>query len=194
MNKWWCKVGLYLLSMVFFLIIVMIIGTEIPVCFGCDCEFLGWKVLLTKGVIMPIICLLLLIITLLFCIWLYQWNKGSRLGTVTETHFTNVNSKVLSFLASYFIPLVSFSLGTTWRHFAVLWLFFVLIGIIYIKSDIYYCNPTLLLLGFKMYKATGKFGTTSDFDQTIIVWGKMKDGDQFKYIPIDNKTCFAYKL
>ena len=163
MNKWWYKVGFYLLSMVFFLVIVMILGTSIPVYFGSDWVFMGWDIVFSKGV-------------------------------VTDTKFENVSSNVMSFVASYFFPLVSFNLGTTWRHIVVLALLFVIIGIIYVKADIYYCNPTLLLLGFRTYKVHGKFCENIEFKKTIIVWGHMKDGDKFKYIPIDDNTSFAYKI
>lgn len=194
MNKWWYKAGFYLLSMVFFLFIVMILGTNIPVYFGDDSEFLGWKVLFQKGVLIPIVCSLLIIVSSLFCWWLYKWNKGSRLGPVTDTKYENISGDVMSFVASYFFPLVSFNIGTTWRHVAVLGVLFVIIGLIYIKANIYYCNPTLLILGFRAYKATGKAGKDVTFEKTIIVWGKMEDGDKFKYIPIDAKTSFAYKI
>lgn len=194
MNKWWYKTGLYLLSMVFFLIIVMILGTSIPVFFGPDWVFLGWDIVFSKGVIIPVICIILFLITSVFCFRLYKWSKGSRLGVVTDTKYENVSSDVMSFVASYFFPLVSFNLGTTWRHVAVLGLLFILIGVFYVKADIYYCNPTLLLLGFRAYKVAGRHEKPNDFNKTIIVWGRMKDGDKFKYVPIDENTCFAYKI
>lgn len=194
MNKWWCKAGFYLLSMVFFLIIVMILGTNIPVYFGPDWVFLGWATVFSKGVIIPVVCSLLFLLTAIFCFWLYRWNKGSRLGVVTDTKYENISSNVMSFVAAYFFPLVSFNLGTTWRHVAVLGLLFILIGVIYVKADIYYCNPTLLLLGFRTYRVKGKYAEDQDFNKTIIVWGRMMDGDKFKYIPIDENTCFAYKI
>ncbi len=194
MNKWCCKVGFYLLSMVFFLVIVMILGTDIPVYFGDDWEFVGWHVFLKKGLLIPLLCTLLLIVSLLFCLWLYKWNKGSRLGPVTETSFENVSGDVMSFVASYFFPLVSFNLIATWQHAVVLLILFVLIGMIYVQADIYYYNPTLMIMGFRVYKVTGKFGKGKDFQQTIISWGTLKDGDIFKYIPIDTNTSFAYKI
>ncbi len=194
MNKWWYKVGFYLLSMEFFLVIVMILGTSIPVYFGSDWVFMGWDVVFSKGVVIPVISIIFILLSVFFCLWLYKWNKGSRIGVVTDTKFENVSSNVMSFVASYFFPLVSFNLGTTWRHIVVLALLFVIIGIIYVKADIYYCNPTLLLLGFRTYKVHGKFCENIEFKKTIIVWGHMKDGDKFKYIPIDDNTSFAYKI
>ena len=136
MNKWWYKVGFYLLSMEFFLVIVMILGTSIPVYFGSDWVFMGWDVVFSKGVVIPVISIIFILLSVFFCLWLYKWNKGSRIGVVTDTKFENVSSNVMSFVASYFFPLVSFNLGTTWRHIVVLALLFVIIGIIYVKADI----------------------------------------------------------
>lgn len=194
MNKWWYKIGFYLLSMVFFLVIVIILGTSIPIYFGCDWVFMGWSTVFSKGVIVPVICVFLIILAIFFCLWLNMWKNGSRMGPVTETEYDNISSDVMSFVASYFFPLVSFNLGTTWRHIIVLALLFIMIGIIYIKADIYYCNPTLLIFGFRTYKVKGKFGENADFEKIIIVRGRMNNGDKFKYIPIDSNTCFAYKL
>jgi hypothetical protein len=180
--------------MLFFLIIVMILGTGFPIINDSDGVFFGWKVLFSKGVIIPVISAVLIVFALFFCLWLYTWNKGSRLGVVTETKYENVSIDVMSFVASYFFPLVSFNLGTTWRHIVVLAMLFVIIGVIYVKSNIYYCNPTLLLLGFRTYKVQGTYSGNKDFKNTIIVWGRMNDGDKFKYIPIDQNTSFAFKI
>lgn len=186
--------GFYLLSMVFFLIIVLILGTNIPVYFGSDWEFIGWEVFLRLGVIIPIICVLLIFFSLLFYLWLLQWNKGSKLGPVTKATYKNVSGDVMSFVASYFFPIVSFNLGATWQHAVVLAFLFVLIGAIYIKADIYYCNPTLMLLGFRVYDAEGLLNKNVGYKQVVISWGKLSDGDDIKYIPIDDKTSFAYKI
>ena len=100
----------------------------------------------------------------------------------------------MSFVASYFFPIVSFNLGATWQHAVVLAFLFVLIGAIYIKADIYYCNPTLMLLGFRVYDAEGLLNKNVGYKQVVISWGKLSDGDDIKYIPIDDKTSFAYKI
>ena len=55
------KIGFYLLSMVFFLIIVMILGTNIPYYFGDNWEFIGLERLFEKGVIVPMVCTILLL-------------------------------------------------------------------------------------------------------------------------------------
>lgn len=188
------KIGFYLLSMVFFLIIVIILGTDIPYYFGDNWEFIGLERLFEKGVIVPMVCTILLLSALFFHFWLNYFNRRTRLGKIRIDSTENLNKEVMSFVASYFIPLVSFSISTTWRHVVALFLLFWLIGVIYIKSDIYYCNPTLLVLGYRVYKVIGTTTTNSTFVRNIIVKGEIKEGDNIEYIDIDNNTSFAFKL
>lgn len=108
-NRGFAKIGLYLLSMVFFLIIVMLLGTDIPVCFEKDAEFVGWNVFLRIGVIIPIVCGVLLVLTGYFVCWLNRQGKGTRLGPITISEVGNVNSEIMSFVAAYFFPLVGFN-------------------------------------------------------------------------------------
>lgn len=193
-NKGFAKIGFYLLSMVFFLIIVMILGTDIPVYFGEDAKFVGWSNFFKMGIIIPFVCALLLLFAGGFACWLKHESKGTRLGPITINEISNVNSEIMSFVAAYFFPLVGFNYSTTWKHVVVLTGLFVLIGAIYIKGDIYYCNPTLSILGYRTYKIKGMTTNKTPFEQTVITRNKMLAGDRFKYITIDSNTCFAYKL
>ncbi|WP_338337291.1 anti-phage protein KwaA [Marseilla massiliensis] len=192
-NKVFAKIGFYLLSMVFFLIIVMILGTDIPVYFGKDAQFVGLKNIFKIGIIIPVACGLLLLYAGGFACWLKHESKGTRLGPITITEISNVNSEIMSFVAAYFFPLVGFNYSTTWKHVVVLAGLFVLIGAIYIKGDIYYCNPTLSILGYRTYKIKGTTTTGTPFEQTVITSHKMSVEDKFTYITIDSNTCFAYK-
>ena len=194
MNRWWCTIGFYLTSMFFFLVIVIILGTSIPVYCGPDWEFAGWDVFLQKGVIIPIVCLSLIAVSIIFGLWISKRKEGSRLGPITGATFENVSGDVMSFVAAYFFPLVSFNLNSTWRHVVVLALLFVILGAVFVCSDLYYCNPTLILLGYRTYKATWKTKDGKEVCRVIIIRDTMNEGDRFKYIPIDNKTYFAYKI
>lgn len=193
-NKGFPKIGFYLLSMVFFLIIVMILGTDIPVYLGKDAQFIGWSNFFKMGIIIPIVCGLLLLFAGGFACWLRHKSKGTRLGPITIKEISNVNSEIMSFVAAYFFPLVGFNYSTTWKHVVVLAGLFVLIGIIYIKGDIYYCNPTLSILGYRTYKVSGMANNGDPFNQTVITRDRLSVNDRFIYITIDSNTCFAYKL
>ena len=192
-NNSFAKTGFYLLSMLFFVVIVLILGTDIPIHFGSDYKFIGWKEVFTsKGTLVPIICFILLIITVYFVYWLNHIQKGGKHGPITIIEIENVNSEVMSFVASYFIPLVSFNISTTWRHISVLFGLFILIGFIYIKSNIYYCNPTLSVLGYHVYKIKGLTTDKRTIKMTIISNKRLAKENSFKYITIDSTTSFAF--
>ncbi len=96
----------------------------------------------------------------------------------------------MTFVGSYFLPLVSFSIAEKWQHFVVLILLFSLIGVIYIKSDVYFTNPTLSLLGYRVYRVKGQY-MGEGVEKIIIIRSKLKKDDQISYIPIDDNTYFA---
>lgn len=193
-NKGFAKIGFYLLSMVFFLIIVMILGTDIPVYFWENTQLVGWNNFFKMGIIIPIVCGILLLFAGGFAFWLNHKSKGTKLGPITINEISNVNSEIMSFVAAYFFPLVGFNYSTTWKHVVVLAGLFILIGAIYIKGDIYYCNPTLSILGYRTYKMSGMANNGDPFSQTVITRDRLSVNDRFKYIIIDSNTCFAYKL
>jgi len=187
------KIGFYLLSMTFFIIFVLILGTDIPIYFGTDCEFIGWKDFFSSlGIWIPIICGFLLILIAYFIGNLFSHLHGTKLTNVHVESIDNKNTDVMSFVASYFFPLISFSTNTGWQHVIVLAILFVLIGIIYIKSDIYYLNPTLLVFGFRIYEIKGKY-EGKEFNKTVIAFGKINKGNTFSFINIDENVCFAVK-
>ena len=70
------------MSMVFFLIIVIILGTDIPYYFGDNWEFIGWKRLFDKGVIVPMVCTILLLSVLFFHFWLNFFKGRTKLGKI----------------------------------------------------------------------------------------------------------------
>lgn len=194
-NNYWAKIGFYLLSMVFFLLIVCVLSWSVPISFAEGSRFVGFRtVLTTKGIIIPIVCGVLLMYVLVFLLWLRFFSKGTRIGPICISKISNENSEVMSFVASYFIPLVSFNVGDSWRHVVVLFVLFVLIGVIYIKSDLYYCNPTISVLGFHVYRIEGETTSGQSFRKVVISFQEIKNTDQFKYISIDNNTCFAFKI
>lgn len=194
-NNYWAKIGFYLLSMVFFLLIVCILSWDVPISFAEGSQFVGFKAIFTtKGILIPLICSVLLLYVAGFLLWLRYFTKGTRIGPIEISNLDNENSEVMSFVASYFFPLVSFNVGGSWRHVVVLFLLFVLIGLIYIKSNLYYCNPTLSIFGFHVYKVNGRTSSRKSFCKTVITFRKISSSDKFKYISIDDNTCFAFKI
>lgn len=188
------QIGFYLLSMAAFFVVVAILGTDIPICFDDGAEFIGLLACLTTpGIIIPIICFIALVAIVIFINYLHQRLKGTTLGPIEVSEVKNINNDVMAFVGSYFLPLVSFNVAEEWQHFLVLIILFTLIGLIYIRANIYYTNPTLLALGYRVYKITGVYLGTS-CSAVVIVRGELKSGDIIKYIPIDDNTFYARKI
>lgn len=183
MKKW----GFYLLSMTFFLIIVIILGFKMPE---------SWTECYSKpGICVSLICAFLLLYVASFWLYLSTRKKGTLLGPITISKVESINYDIMSFFASYCFPLVSFSICDSWRHVIVLGFLFVLIGKIYVGADIYYYNPTLLLFGFRVYRIRGTIvGVKEEIEKVVIVRGTISTGDKLKYIPIDKTTYYAIKL
>lgn len=64
----------------------------------------------------------------------------------------NENYEYLTFLTTYIIPLICIDLKNI-RYIIVLGILLILIGAIFVKIDLYYGNPTLALMGYRLYRA-----------------------------------------
>lgn len=145
------KISFFMLSMALFFVIVLILGTDIPISFSEDAKFVGlWSCFTNRGIMLPIVCTLALLYIVFFISYLKHRMKGTTLGPIEITDIQNANNDILAFVGTYFLPLVSFSLAEHWQHLLVLFILFVVIGVIYVRADIYYTNPTLLLLGLSI--------------------------------------------
>ena len=104
----------------------------------------------------------------------------------------SVNYENLSFLATYIIPLVCFPMETG-REIFVMFSVIIVIGCIFVKTNLYYTNPSLVLLGFNVYKVTCK--SKSAFGGGIVILkGKLEKNDNIKYMSLSDNVYFARRL
>jgi len=78
----------------------------------------------------------------------------------TEDH----NGDVAAYAATYLLPFLAI-FGASWRDVLALALFIVIIGVIYVESEMIYINPLLSLLGYHLFSVqttTAFGGPTSD--------------------------------
>lgn len=185
------KTGLYILSMWLLALIVVILSLNLPMEFGLDSHFIGFK----EMIIHPWLTSIFLFIFLLGFIYYLILTRGRLTGTQNfSVEILNISSKQsdpLAFLASYFVPLVSFQLSIP-SHEIVLVLLFIIIGVMYVKGGLFHMNPTLLLLGFKMYEVEyAKDGGNNHV--VVISKSSLVKGDSIKHIKLTNEIWFAYK-
>jgi hypothetical protein len=174
--------------------LIIIITIKIPVYFGEDWVFIGFKKLLLTNVI-PFISLLFLILGLA-CVSRFKYKlEGSMRTPFKITKIENMNYEHLTFLSTYIIPLIAFDLSKI-KYAFVLLILLIAIGAIYVKTDMFHANPSLALLGYHIYKVDGDFRTGSRQDIIIISRQKLslnlkvsyrKLGEKIYYVRVQNE-------
>lgn len=72
-------------------------------------------------------------------------------SVVAKGRIENTSKSTLEYFLTYVVPLLAFNL-TEWKEFTIFGIVFFIIGVLYVKSDLIYMNPTLILLRFNIYK------------------------------------------
>lgn len=187
------KIGLFFLSLWLLFILMIIMTIDIPMCFGDSCEFVGITHLVSKNYISIISLISLIIGGVSYYDFVYRI-KGSPEISFEITNIENVDYEHLTFLITYIVPLLTFDFSHIRSQIVFFFLLFA-IGVIYIKTNLFYANPTLSILRFRVYKVNGKF-VNSDVRQNIILITKefLSKQDRVQYIILDEKIYFARKL
>lgn len=183
------KIDLYILSLGLLFVFFIIITAKFPDSRFAINDYAAWKALLTSNAI-SIISLLLLG----YCVYAYKKFDFDLRGA-TDIPFEikkieSINFEHLTFLATYVVPLISFNFDSG-RHMIVLVLLLFVMGVIYIKTDLFYANPSLALLGFHIYRANGGF-KNGDRDGIILICrGRLEEGQKVSYIKLDDRIYYA---
>ena len=106
----------------------------------------------------------------------------------TVSDISNENHEHLEFLTTYIMPLVFTDVDSK-RTVLNLGLMIFVIGAIYVKTNRFYSNPSLAILGFRIYKANVHDRGVKKC--TVICRSVLKSTDKIKYIKIDDETYLA---
>jgi len=106
----------------------------------------------------------------------------------TVSDISNENHEHLEFLTTYIMPLVFTDVDSK-RTVLNLGLMIFVIGAIYVKTNRFYSNPSLAILGFRIYKAN--IHDRGEKKCTVICRGILQNTTSIKYIKIDNETYLA---
>lgn len=153
-NKLLLKIVLFNLSLIplYLIFIMQYIDVSTVVHFS---EYDKMATFTKELLITNIKILFFILLIILGFLSLLVFNKNNNYNREDAKKFESVESKDfdhLTFLSTYVLPLITFNLNDI-HSFIVLIFLIVMIGAIYIKSNLYYLNPTLLLFGYKIYKA-----------------------------------------
>lgn len=184
------KLSLYLISLwilLFMLIVLKLDVTNLPKKFA-------WNsiVILLKYNAVPGICIVLIIIGIIGYILFVDSLKNAKDLPVNIIECESINYENLSFLATYIIPLVCFPMNTD-RQIFVMFAVIIVVGCIFVKTNMYYTNPSLVLVGFNVYKVKTNSKTTLKTG-IVIIRGEIGVGDSIKYFHLSDNVYFGRRL
>lgn len=182
------KTGMYILSMWLLALIVVILSMDLPIDFGG--EFIGFDKMIPHPWLTGFF-LVVFISGIVYYFLLKEELTSTQKFSVEIKEISSKQSDPLAFLASYFVPLVSFQLNIP-SHGIVLVLLFFIIGVMYVKGGLFHLNPTLLLCGFKMYNV--EYAKDGDSHHVIAISkSALAKGDRIRHITMSDDIWFAYK-
>lgn len=183
------KIELYILSLWFLFALIIVVTAEIPICFEAGCSFVGLGTLGAKNIV-PLVSLLFALAGAFFYYRFKHRIAGSKSLSVKILSVQDLNYEHLTFLTTYIIPLICFNLGSV-RYLLALGILLVVIGAIYIRTDKFYANPTLAILGFRLYQADIETRLGVKTQITLICMDKLSAGDFVDYQLLDEKIYFV---
>lgn len=183
------KFELYILSLWLLFLLIIVVTIDVPICFQSDCSFIGLRALATRNVV-PVIALLLLGLGALYYFRFNYKIAGSQSIPVEVSSVEDINYEHLTFLTTYIIPLICFNL-TSERYLIALTLLLIVIGVIYVRTDKFYANPTLAVLGFRLYSAKLTRRTGEEVKVTLITKDRIEDGDKIRFLELDSRVYYA---
>ena len=182
------KVKLFIMSFWIFFLLLIIVTLDFPLCFKSECSFIGFDRLLS---INNLIALGGFIFLLLGAFFYYQFMKELKgdCKPMTVDKVENINYEYFALLMTI-ISLISFDF-TTIRGLILLIVLVLIMGAIFVKTELFYSNPSFALLGFHIYKIDSEKESLNG--GIIITKHKINDGDKVKYIKISEKVLFVKK-
>lgn len=180
------KFELYIISLWLLFVLMIVVKIDIPICFDSGCSYVGSQVLAGRNVL-PLISLFFILVAW-FCYYRFKYRIRSSVGLpVVASKVEDLNYEHLTFLTTYIVPLICFNLDNT-RYVVSLFLLLAVIGQIYVKTDKFYANPTLALLGFRLYKFD-----VGGISKVMITTERICENDKVVFATIDEKFVFGRK-
>jgi hypothetical protein len=189
MNSIRRKIDLYILSLGLLFIFFIIITFKFPDSMPMLGNYEKWIALLVSNTIPTISLALLLYASYAYKKFEFDL-KGAGNIPFEIIKIEGINYEHLTFLATYVVPLISFDFNSG-RQMIVLSLLLIVMGIIYIKTDLFYANPSLALLGFHIFRADGSFKNGNRNGIILISRERLLQDQKVSYIQLDEKIYYC---
>ncbi|MGY3968292.1 anti-phage protein KwaA [Aeromonas enteropelogenes] len=187
------KIKLYILSLMFLFVMVIFLSINIePPSSDSELKY-NIVIYYTLSNWLPILMLFFII----YCEFVrrefdFELN-GSASDSLLVIDCKSENYEHLSFLATYIVPFAGLNFDSPFKLLAYLFLLIV-IGIIFVRTDKYYTNPTLSIYGYKLYRATLADHVSHYHSVIVITKHDLKKGQNIAYKFISEDVCFARKI
>lgn len=193
MNEMLEQIKLYILSLMFLFIIVLIMSINILPCNEiAGCIEYSLSDYLTSNWLPCLMILAIAVCEKFRRDFEFNLGGGSSDSLVIE-ECQSESYEHLTFLSTYIVPFLGFNFESPFRLIAYLFLL-VLIGFMLIRTDRCYANPTLAIFGYKLYKANLADGDTKYNSIIIITKSDLTSGDNIAYKFMSPTTCFVRKI
>ncbi len=173
---------------IFFLLLI-IMTVDIPVCIKSNCAYIGWDQLLTINNVIALGSFILLLLGILFYYQFLNNLRGDLDLPVEIKKIDNINYEYFALLMTI-ISLIAFDFYTI-RGLILLIALLIILGAIFMKTELFYSNPSFALLGFHIYKADTNNPQLQN--SIFITKDKIKIGDKVKYLKISDQVYFTKK-
>lgn len=123
---------------------------------------------------------------LLYMGFLAGWSATYIIEDVSDE-----NHEHLAFLTTYIMPLVFTDVDKKRTAINLAVMIFA-IGVIYVKTNRFYSNPSLAVIGFRIYKA--KIKNEPDKIFVLVCHGRLINGSKIQYIKLDDDTLLVREI
>ncbi len=196
------KVKLYILSLTILFVIVFIMSMKLPqynfdLCLTSECGIVEWGKLLGRNILitykenwLPVLMYLCFLVSIWIMYDFEYMLEGGGENTIRVCNVKTEDYEHLTFLATYIIPFFGFNFDDP-RRLVVYLILLIVIGIIFIRTDKYFSNPTLALFGFKLFKADLSDQNGLYESVTIISQDVIEPNQVIKYKLISSNVFYA---
>lgn len=185
------KYKFYIMSLWLLFVLIFLLTVDIPVSFAPDAEFIGFRSLLKRNWL-ALCSLSFAFLGLCFAVQTKRKWSGAANPPHIITEIRSENYEYLTFLTTYIIPLICIDLKNI-RYVIVLAVLLVMIGFIFVKIELYYGNPTLAMMGYRLYRAEIS-GVDAPDGVVLISSERLSKDSAIKWIPLDEYVWIAKKI
>lgn len=180
------KIKFYIISILILLVLAVFIDIKL---FDSNGAFLGVYDLICCNWF-SIISIIFIIMGFIFLLLQNHELNGATNPCCRITKIENVNYEFLTFLTTYIIPLICFDFDKT-RYKIVFLILLIIIGIVFVKMNLYVANPILAIMGYRLYKVSVD-KKKDNKDILVISRSELFINDSIDWIKLDD-TCWYVK-